>query len=153
MGISFGRRRLRYGAMFAGALDTVFEGGRRCGLALEYVAAAEMEEARRECLKEAYGIAEAGLFETAEDMAKGFAAPLDVLSATPSCKGLSSAQREQGKIEELESIWAEFTRDVMSEKVIRKVASQAYYFFVNQAFCRILDVGEGSRAAPNGLSP
>ena len=89
-------RELRYAGMFAGALDAIFTGGRAQGWPLRYVAVAEENRLRRGCLSKAYLIPKARRYVTASKMAAGLATRLDVLSATPSCRLLSSARRAGG---------------------------------------------------------
>ena len=94
-------RTWRYAGMFAGALDTIFTGGRRVGGVprLRYVAVAEACKRRRACLGAAYVIPEEGRFALASEMAERWAGPLDALSITPSCKLLSTAAPTRGGAE------------------------------------------------------
>lgn len=90
-GSSFGGRTLRYAGMFAGALDA----RRAEHWPLQYVAAAELSGPRLESLGEAYRVPEGRRFSSARGMAEALTEPLDVLTATPSCKLLSAAQRAE----------------------------------------------------------
>ena len=86
-------RELRYAGMFADALDAIFTGGRAAGWSLRYVAVAEEDQLRRKCISNAYLIPKGRRYVTASKMAAKLATRLDVLSATPSCRLLSSARR------------------------------------------------------------
>jgi hypothetical protein len=90
-------RELQYAGMFAGAIDSIFTGGRAVGWPLRYAAVAEKVWERRECLSEAYFIPKARRYSTARQMAERLGVRLDVLSATPACQLLSSARRPKGK--------------------------------------------------------
>ena len=81
----------RYAGLFAGAFDTLYLGGRRRGLQLRYAAAAEADETRRAALRAAYGVRRC--YGLAKEMAEGWRGGLDVVTATPSCKKVTSAQR------------------------------------------------------------
>ena len=97
-GYEIGGRALRYAGMFAGALDTIFAGGRaaRWAPSLRYVAVAEKCRRRLECVGSAYAVPMEGRFALASEMADRWSGQLDVMSVTPSCKKLSSAPRMLG---------------------------------------------------------
>ena len=88
----------RYAGMFAGALDTIFMGGRsvRGVPRLRYVAVAEACKRRLACVGAAYVIPREGRFSLASEMADRWVSPLDALSITPSCKLLSTAALTRG---------------------------------------------------------
>ena len=92
-GYGLGGKVLRYAGMFAGALDTIFTGGRgTVGVpSLRYVAVAEKCRQRLRCVGEAYAVPKEGRFRLASEMADRWSGRLDVLSVTPSCKKLSTA--------------------------------------------------------------
>jgi hypothetical protein len=97
-GCGLGGRVLQYAGMFAGALDTIFTGGRGAQWvpALRYAAVAERDAARRRCVSEAYAVPVEGRFGLASEMARRWTGRLDVLSATPSCRKVSSAPHSKG---------------------------------------------------------
>ena len=78
--------------MFAGALDTIYSGGLKAGLQMEYVAVAEADERRRRCVGNSHLVPESQRYDSAARMAWDLNEPVDVLTATPSCKKLSTAQ-------------------------------------------------------------
>ena len=92
-GRSLRGRVLLYVGSHVGALDTILMGGRTLGLAIECCALAERDKGRRASAGTAYLVPEARRFVSALAMARGFRVMVDVVTMTPSCKLLSSAQR------------------------------------------------------------
>ena len=78
---------VRYGALYAGGLDTMFQAVRRRWPAARYIVAAEKEKERWGYLKEAYQV------ETCVQEAKGATRgkQLTLLVVTPPCKPVSAA--------------------------------------------------------------
>jgi len=108
MGRSLRGRTLRYVGSHVGALDTILMGGRGLGLAIACQALAESDEGRRASAGAAYLVPEARRFVSAWAMARGFRMTVDVVTMTPSCKLVSSAQRSMSAEEREELVQRAF---------------------------------------------
>ena len=94
---------LNYVGLFCGALDTILHGGQASGWWARCVALSERDPARRECAGSAYLVPKSDRYASTWELASAFAHALpvpriDVLSATPSCRLLSPAQRALGPL-------------------------------------------------------
>ena len=59
--------------MFAGALDTIYSGGLKAGLQMEYVAVAEADERRRRCVGNSHLVPESQRYDSAALQTWGYA--------------------------------------------------------------------------------
>ena len=80
-----------YAGLYAGAVDAFFNAARRRMGNVWYEAAAELNRGRAECLQEAYQVRE--VYKTADEMAEAGRGMGGVMSASPICKKLSTAQQ------------------------------------------------------------
>jgi len=120
-------RALRYAGSHVGALDTILMGGRARGLRVVCRAVAELDKARRASVGEAYLVPVARRFKTAWEMARALLEELDVASMTPSCRLVSSAQRE-GWERRRQRAWAQLRDDVLAfEQLIVNCAPEVVF--------------------------
>lgn len=125
-------RVLRYAGSHVGALDTILMGGRARGLRVVCRAVAELDKARRTSVGEAYLVPAARRFKTAWGMARAFLEELDVASMTPSCRLVSSAQRE-GWESRRQRAWAQLRDDVLAFEQLVINCSPAVVFMEESA--------------------
>ncbi len=90
-------RALRYGSIFSGALDPIFEAFRRAGAAVRYATLAESVPKRRASLASAHGVPPEGQRRDAHRLETLGEVALDVLTCTPSCRLKSVAAQVQAR--------------------------------------------------------